>query len=104
VVISAPPFERIPEHGLVGDAFRSRIEGRRQLLQELFPPVRNETPAHRHQFRGVTIGELDDIDGVRRSDVAVGLQISSGARELTSSVVPPSPNFTTLTVSVEAML
>jgi hypothetical protein len=45
-----------------------------------FHPVRNDTPAHWHQFRGATIGELDDIDGVGWSDVVVGLQIPNGAR------------------------
>jgi len=29
-------LERIPEHQLVGDALRSRVEGRRQLLQGPF--------------------------------------------------------------------
>jgi hypothetical protein len=74
-------LECVPEHGLARDAFGSRIEGRRQLRHRLFPPVGNETPAHRHQFHGATIGELDDIDGVGGSDVVVGLQIASGARE-----------------------
>jgi len=74
-------IEGVPEHRLGGDAFRSRIEGRRQLHQGLSPPVRNETPAHWHQFRGATIGELHDINGIGWSDVVVRLQIASGARE-----------------------
>src|ERR1700730_108803 len=78
---AAVALEGIAEHWFVGDAFRASVEGRRQLLQRLFAPVRNETPAHWHQFRGTTIGELHDISGIGWSDVVVGLQISSGARE-----------------------
>src|ERR1700730_10440380 len=74
--------ERVAKHGFAGNALRWRVEGRRQLFQGLFPPVRNETPAHWRQFRGATIGELHDIDRIGWSDVVVRLQISSGAREV----------------------
>ena len=78
---AAVALEDIAGHWFVGDAFRASVEGRRQLLQRLFPSVRNETPAHWHQFRGATIGELHDINGIGWSDVVVRLQIASGARE-----------------------
>src|SRR5258708_21882568 len=40
-------LERVPEHGLIGNALGARVEACRQLLQGLFPPPWNEPPAHR---------------------------------------------------------
>src|SRR5262249_22830467 len=39
-------LEGVAEHRLVGDALRTCVEARRQLLQRLFPPPWNEAPAH----------------------------------------------------------
>jgi len=39
--------EGISEHGLIGNALGARVEACRQLLEGLFPPPRNEAPAHR---------------------------------------------------------
>jgi hypothetical protein len=73
-------LERIAECRLVSDAFRSCVEGRRQLLQGLFPQVRNEAPAHRHKLVSATVTRPHDLDSVGQSDVVVGLKIASGAR------------------------
>src|SRR5260370_29128213 len=71
--------ERIPEHGLVGDSLRPRVETGGQLLQGLFPPPRNEPPAHRDEFTGAPGSQLHDIDRISGRNVVVGLQIARRA-------------------------
>src|ERR1700719_3213731 len=41
---------------------------------------------HWHQFRGATIRELHNINGIGWSDVVVRLQIASGVREVVQAV------------------
>jgi hypothetical protein len=74
--------ERVAEHRPVDDGLGAGVEGRRQLLHRLVPPVGNEPPAHRHKLGGAAIATLHHIDGVRRRDVVVGLQIASCSREV----------------------
>ena len=54
--------KRIPEHGLVCNSLRSRVEARRQLLQGLFPSLESSTVcflgercncAEAHNHRGI---------------------------------------------------
>ena len=75
-------FECVPEHGLAGDAFGSRIECRRQPLQGLFPPVGNQPSAHRHQLVGTAVGGPHNLDGVGLGDVVMRLQVPSRSREV----------------------
>src|SRR5258708_36938607 len=69
-------LERVAEHRLIGNALGPRVEACRQLLQRLFPPPWNETPAHRYQLGGAVSGWPHNPYRVRRCDVVVGLQIS----------------------------
>src|SRR5258708_37771216 len=69
-------LERVAEHRLIGNALGPRVEACRQLLQRLFPPPWNETPAHRYQLGGAVSGWPHDPYRVRRCDVVVGLQIA----------------------------
>jgi hypothetical protein len=56
-----------------------RFEAGWHLLQGLLPPPRNEPPAHREEFGGAAGGRRHDLDGVRRRDIVVGLQIAGRA-------------------------
>jgi hypothetical protein len=61
---AAMALERVPERGLVSDAFGLRIESREQLPHGLLPPVWNESLPHRLELGGAAIYGLHDFDGV----------------------------------------
>src|SRR5262249_53571918 len=68
-------LECVSKHRLVGDAFCTGVKACRQLLQGLFPPPRNESPAHGDKFGRTASSLLHDRYRVRRRDVVVGRKI-----------------------------
>src|SRR5690349_19571489 len=73
---AAPPFEGVAEHRLVGDGFRTCIEGRRHFFGRFLPLAWNEAPAHRHELALAVLIEADHIDGSGRRDIVVRLQVA----------------------------
>ena len=77
---TAMTLERVAKHRFIFDAFRSSVEGRRQLLQRLLPPIGNEP----QRIRTSSVAPLADLTTstvISRRDVVVGLEIASGTPE-----------------------
>src|SRR5208283_5510521 len=57
------------------------VEARRQLLERLLPPARNEAPTHRHEFQAPRPG-ANDVDHVRRREIIAWREIARLADEI----------------------